>query len=217
MTDQTGDAGPEALLDEAEPDTALHAGAAVYNAGEYRAAQAIWDGPDATLLDGLVAFAETVASARAGDWDEATDAADRAARALAAADPTELGVDTAPLQRWLGALHADPERAERGPAPSVSVDDEYPIPGTLSFEAASVAAAAVAEETEYDASVVADAIRFAEQEAQPGESRYATFLRDFAGEPAQRPIVFQRLAGLVERERRKERDVGGLFEERDEE
>lgn len=203
--------------DGTDAETAVLAGAAAYNAGEYRAAQMIWDAPGTTLLDGLATFAETVADARAGEWDEALAAADRASRVLAAADPTELGIDTAPLQRWLAAFHADPVRIERGSPPLVSVDDEYPVSGTLPFAAAAVAATAVAEETQYDEEIVADAIRFAEQEDQPDESRYTTFLRDFTGEPSQRPIVFQRLAGLVERERRKERDVGGLFGERDEE
>lgn len=204
-------------LDDPDPQTALHAGAAAYNAGEFRAAQSILAAPGTTLLDALAAVAGTVAAARTGNWSEAKELADRASRQLAAADPTTQGVETAPLQRWLGAFRADPERIERAPAPSVSVDGETPVPGTLPLAAAGVAAILVAESTEYNESVVADAIRFAEQEAQPDESRYATFLRDFVGDPAQRPIIFQRLAGMVEQERRKERDVGGLFEESDEE
>lgn len=204
-------------LDDPDPEIVLYAGAAAYNADEYRAAREVWAAADIPLLDALAAFAETVADARAGEWEEAMDAADRATEAIAAADPTERGVDTAPFQRWLGAFHADPERIERGPAPSVSVEGEYPTAGILSLAAAGVAASAVAEATEYDEGVVADAVRFAEAAEAPDESRYATFLRDFVGEPAQRPIVFERLTGLVAQERRKERDVGGLFEERSEE
>lgn len=200
-------------LDGVDPETALHAGVAAYNAGEFRAAQRVLTAPGTTLLDGLAAFAGTVANARTGDWSEAMESADRAARQLAAADPTECGVETAPLQRWLGAFHADPERIERTSAPLVSVDGEYPVPGTLTLAAAGVAAVVVAELTEYDEGVLNDAIRFAEQEPEPDESRYATFLRDFVDDSAQRPIVFQRLSGMVEQERRKERDVGGLFEE----
>lgn len=204
-------------LDAVEPGIALHAGAAAYNAGEFRAAQAILTAPETTLLDGLGAFVGTVANARTGNWSEAMESADRATRQLAAADPTTRGVETAPLQRWLGAFHADPERIERARAPSISVGGAFPGPSTLSVAAAGVAAAVVAESTSYDVDIVADAIRFAEQAAQPDESPYATFLRDFIGDPAQRPIVFQRLSGMVERERRKERDVDGLFEETDEE
>lgn len=203
--------------DDPEAEIALYAGAAAYHAGEYRAAREIWAGGGTPLLDSLAAFAETVADARAGEWDESMDAADRATEALAAADPAERGVDTAPLQRWLGAFYADPERIERGPGPSVSVTGEPPTAGMLSLAAAGVAATAVAEFSEYDEQVVADAVRFAEGAEAPDESRYATFLRDFVGEPAQRAIVFERLTGLVEQERRKERDVGGLFEERGEE
>lgn len=204
-------------LEDPDPEIALYAGAAAYNAGEYRAARTVWAAADTVLLDALAAFAETVADGRAGEWDGAMDAADRAAELLAAADPTEWRVDTAPLQRWLGAFHADPERVERGPAPSISVAGEYPTASTLSLAAAGVAAAAVAELSAYDESIVDDAVRFAEAAAAPDESRYATFLRDFVGEPAQRPIVFERLEGLVAQERRKERDVDGLFEERGEE
>jgi len=204
-------------LDDPEPEIALDAGAAAYNAGEYRAARDVWAAADTPLLDALAAVAETVADARAGEWDAATEAADRAAERLAAADPTEWSVDTAPLQRWLGAFRADPERIERGPAPSISVEEEYPTAGVLSLAAAGVAASAVAEGSEFDDRVVADAVRFGEDADRPDESRYATFLRDFVGEPARRSVIFQRLAGLVERERRKERDVGGLFEERGEE
>lgn len=204
-------------LGDPEAEIALYAGVAAYNAGEYRAAQEVWAAADTPLLDALAAFAETVADARAGEWDEAMDAADRAVRTLAAADPTERGVDTAPLQRWLGGFFADPERIERGPAPSISVEGEYPGASILSLAAAGVAATAVAEFSEYDEDVVADAVRFAEGVEAPDESRYATFLRDFVGEPTQRAIVVERLTGLVEQERRKERDVGGLFEERGEE
>jgi hypothetical protein len=204
-------------LDAVEPETALHAGAAAYTAGELHAAQAILTAPETPLLDGLAAFVGTVAAARAGNWGEARALADRAARQLAAADPTTHGVETAPLQRWLGAFRADPERIERAPAPPIFVDGELLVPGTLPLAAAGVAAAVVAEMSAYDGGVVADAIRFAEQTARPDESRYATFLRDFVGDPTQRPIVFQRLSSMIDRERRKERDVSGLFEETDEE
>ncbi|MFB6220816.1 MAG: DUF309 domain-containing protein [Halolamina sp.] len=200
---------------------ALRAGAAAYNAGEYAAARAVWAGTDSEsgtppLLDGLAAFADAVARGRQGEWTAATAAADRATERLDSDDIDGRGVTVAALRRWLDAFRADPERIERRPVPPVSVAGEHPVPGTLSLAAAGAVASVVADRAGYDTDVVADAVRFARAEEHPAASNYATFLRDFVGDPAQRPIIFQRLSGMVERERRKERDVDGLFDESDE-
>ncbi|MFC6736489.1 DUF309 domain-containing protein, partial [Halolamina salina] len=64
-----------------------------------------------------------------------------------------------------------------------------------------------------DPEVVADALRFARRSEHPETTRYATFVRDYAAaEPSERAIVFERLSGLVGRQRRKEDDVSGLFD-----
>jgi hypothetical protein len=188
----------------------LLAGAAAYNVAEFRVAAAVWDEGEGPLFAGLAELSAAVAAGRAGEWGEATAAADRARRRLAGVDGGPVSIP--PLGRWLDAFLADPESVERGRPPAVVVDGERRLPETLPLAAAGLAAEALAEAGAYDADVVVDAVRFAERETYPDESTYATFLRDFVGNPERRPVVFQRLDGLVERERRKERDVGGLFD-----
>lgn len=189
----------------------LLAGAAAYNVAEFRVAEAVWQEGEGPLFAGLAGLAEAVAAGRAGEWDQATAAAERARELLGGIENGPVSLP--PLHRWLATFLTDPESVERDRPPAVVVDGERRLPETLPLASAGLAAAAFAEQSSYDAAVVADAIRFAEREDQPDESRYATFLRDFVGNPERRPIVFERLAGLVERERRKERDVSGLFDE----
>lgn len=207
-------------FDAVPAETALRAGAAPYNVGDYPAAREAWaaaDGEESdALFDALAALADAITRGQRGEWTAATTAADRAVDRFAEVKEDAGGVAIAPLQRWLAAFRADPERIERGPAPPVVVDGDRTAPGTLSLSPAGVAAAAVAEVRGHEADIVADAVRFARQAEHPEGSNYATFLRDFVGDPARRPIIFQRLSETVERERRKERDVGGLFDESDE-
>lgn len=189
----------------------LLAGAAAYNVAEFRVAAAVWREGEDSLLAGLADLAEAVAAGRTGEWAEARDAAERARERLAPVDGGPVSIP--PLGRWLDAFLADPESVERGRPPAVVVDGERRLPETLPLSAAALAAEVLAEAGAHEAEVVADAARFARRESRPDESSYATFLRDFVGNPEQRPIIHQRLAGLVERERRKERDVSGLFDE----
>lgn len=189
----------------------LLAGAAAYNVAEFRVAEAVWQEGEESLFHGLAALAEAVAAGRSGKWERATAAAERARDLLADVDGGPVSLP--PLRGWLATFLADPESVERGRPPAVVVDGERRLPETLPLAAAGLAAEALAERGSYDAAVVADAMRFAEREEYPDESRYATFLRDLVGNPDRRPIVFQRLEGMVERERRKERDVSGLFDE----
>jgi len=203
------------------------AGAAAHNAGEYAIASTIWAGEapvdptppnaagdeadsDDRLLDALAAFGTTVTESRRGEWAAALDAATETELALDAADD---GFDRGPIERWLAAFAADPELAERSPPPTVAVDGNRPIPGELPLPAATTVAGAVAAVRGDDPEVVTDALRFARAADHPESTRYATFLRDYAAaDPSQRSIVFERLAGVVARERRKEDDVEGLFD-----
>lgn len=209
----------------AEPttDDAVRAGVAAHNVGEYGLARGIWagetplagDDDQSPLRSGLAAFATAVFDGRRGNWDAALAVAEEARLALADAEPGSVqpdGVDLAPVRRWLAAFEADPEFAERSPPPTLIVDGDRPTPGELPLSAASLVATAVATGIGDDAEVLLDAVRFAEAHDRPETTRYATFIRDYAGaETGQRGIVFQRLSALVERERRKEDDVSGLF------
>lgn len=188
----------------------LLAGAAAYNVAEFRVAERVWTDGEGPLFSGLAALADAVACGRAGEWTAAVTAAERARALLADAEPAEIS--RPPLGRWLDSFLADPESVERGRPPAVLVDGERRVPGTIPLQAAGLAAEALAAISEYEEGVLTDAIRFAGQEPQPEQSTYATFLRDFVGNPERRPVVYERLSGLVERDRRKERDVSGLFD-----
>lgn len=201
--------------------TVLLAGAAAYNAGQYAVARVIWagetpvtpdaDGADDRLLDGLAAFATAVTEGRRGDWDAALDAATEAELALDAIDSDR--VDLAPIERWLAAFGTDPEIAERSPPPTIVVDGDRPTPGALPLSAAAAVASAVAAARGDDPDVIDDALRFARGSEHPENTHYATFIRDYAAaEPSERAIVFERLSGVVARQRRKETDVEGLFD-----
>lgn len=212
------------MTDETPATTAdaLRAGVAAHNVGEYDIARAIWAGetplapePDAkdSLRTGLAAFATAVLDARRGQWAAALAAAEEADSELADCGPSDLaGVDFASVERWLAAFRADPEVAERSPPPLFSIDGEQLTPGELPLSAAALVAVAVATGIGDDPEVVIDAVRYARESDQPESTRYATFVRDYAdADPSQRPIVLERLSSMVQRERRKEDDVSGLF------
>jgi hypothetical protein len=204
----------------------LLAGAAAHNAGRYAVARTIWagsapvaaDGDDADsaaddprLLDGLAAFAIAVTESRRGNWSTALDAATDAEQALAGVDDTR--VPLLPIERWIAAFVADPEVAERSPPPTLTVDGNRPTPGELPLSAAAMVAGAVAAARRNDPEVIADALRFAAEDEHPETTRYATFVRDYAAaDPGDRPIILDRLSGLVAQQRRKEEDVEGLFD-----
>ena len=212
----------------------LLAGAAAHNAGRYAVARTIWAGSapvaadsddadsaaddagdtaadDPRLLDGLAAFATAVTESRRGNWSAALDAATDAEQTLAGVD--DARVDLRPIGRWLAAFAADPEVAERSPLPTLTVDGSRPSPGELPLSAAAVVAGTIAAADGDDSEVVADALRFAAEDEYPENTRYATFVRDYAAaDPGDRPIIFDRLSGIVAQERRKEEDVEGLFD-----
>ena len=201
--------------------TRLLAGVAAHNAGQYGVARTIWAGETAIspaesdandrLLAGLASFGTVVVESRRGDWDAALDAATEAELAFGATEQDR--VDPAPIERWLAAFGTDPETAERSPPPTIAVDGNRPMPGELPLAAAAVVAGAVAAARGDDPDVVADALRFARGNEHPETTRYATFLRDYAAaESGERAIVFERLSGVVARQRRKEDDVSGLFD-----
>lgn len=222
--DDPGSRGPGE--GDADLEAALRAGAAVYNAGEFHAAHDAWEDrwldlesetDDERLLHGLIQFTAVVHHARNGNWSGATKLAESADGYLSAVDPDATrDVAVAAVGRWLRAFRADPERIERTSPPKLRVGDEAIEPGLLTLAEVAIAAVVVAEAYDYDGSVVADAVRFAREASDPDSAREATFLRDFVADASHRPLVFQRLGSLVERRRRKEEDVSGLFESREE-
>lgn len=208
------------MSDDAKAADALLAGVAAHNVGEYDIARAIWAGEtplapetdaDDSLRTGLAAFATAVLDGRRGEWAAARAAAEEAESALPDSDPA--GVDLVSVERWLAAFRADPEVAERSPPPLLAIDDNQPTPGELPLASAALVAVAVATGIGDDPEIVMDAVRYARESDQPESTRYATFVRDYADADAgQRPIVFERLSAMVQRERRKEDDVSDLFD-----
>jgi hypothetical protein len=86
------------------------------------------------------------------------------------------------------------------------------VPADLELDAVAIAAAVIAEEYDYDESVVERAVRYARAEEGTAQSRFRALLVDLVAEPDRRDLVYDRLRDHVHRRRREETDVDGLFE-----
>ncbi|MFB6126264.1 MAG: hypothetical protein ABEJ79_03050 [Halolamina sp.] len=153
---------------------------------------------------------------------------------LASVGGTHRGVDLDAARDLLQRLADD---SVDGAAPRLRCDGRRLRPGDLSPEALGVAAEAVAtvrsarddepganaatdgprigDPAADDAAaferVVADAARFAREAEGPGRSTFGALLVDYVAD-RERAMVCRRLRQHVARERRKDRDVDGLFE-----
>ena len=205
-------------------DAELRAGIAVYNAGHYHAAHDAWEaywldldeGDDERLLHGLIQFTAAVYHARSRNWSGATGLAESAGEYLADLSRDYRGVNVGTVRDYLGALHGDPERIERGPAPALTYEDEALGLTDLGFDATAIAAGVLAEDLGYDEDLFEQAVRYARADLADGDegSQFVTFLLDFVRDPDSRPIVAQRLSEHVDRREHRESDVDGLFDER---
>jgi len=204
----------------------LRAGIAIYNAGHYHAAHDAWedhwlgldDGADERFLHGLIQFTAAVYHARDRNWSGATGLADSAGDYLADLPADYRDVNVGAVRDSLAALARDPEGIERAPPLALTHQGQALALADLGFEGSAVAAHVLAEEFEYDETVIERAVDYARADLDSGEagSRFVRFVIDFAREDGQRGIVFQRLSEHVDRRRHRESDVEGLFEERDE-
>jgi hypothetical protein len=202
-------------------DAALRAGIALYNAGEYHAAHDPWEerwlaldaNDDARFLKGLVQATAAVHHARAHNWSGATGLATSAPDYLAGLPSPYRGVDLDSLRRWLAVLATDPEVVERRRPPSLRHDGRTLGLSDLRFEAAALAAAALAEAHDYDAAVIDRAVTFAREEVAAGErTLFTTAVLQFVAAGAERPVAYRRLAARVDRRAREYADVDGLFD-----
>lgn len=203
---------------------ALRAGVALYDAGEFHAAHDPWEAAwlplesgadDERLLHGLIQFTAALHHAHGRNWSGAVGLAGSALGYLEDLPADYRGVDVAAVRAHLGALERDPARVERAPPPVLTHEGETLAYADLDLEAASIAAEVLAEEYGFDEGVIAEAVDYAREELGTGRSRFAAMLFDFLdGEPT-RAFVFDRLGKHVERKRREEEDVTGLFEERE--
>jgi len=203
-------------------ETALRAGIAIYNAGDYHEAHDAWEDhwlalPEGTdderFLHGLIQFTAAVHHATARNWAGATGLADSASDYLDDLPSEYRGVDVAAVRASLAALAADPERIERAPPLELTHEGEPVTPDDLDFEACATAAAVYADDGPFDEAVVERGIEYARDDLADGEatSPFVTFVMDFARDGATRGIVYQRLSERVDRRQRRESDVDGLF------
>lgn len=219
-------------------DDALRVGTAVFNAGDHRAAHEAWEDvwlsldegtPDERLLHGLIQYAAAVHHARRRNWSGAGRLAGSAGRYLADLDADARGVNVGQLRTALQRLAADPEFAERRRPLALRIDGVALDPTDLTFEnAASAATLLAAEYDAFEASVVADAVRYARTELggersgttadgparrpQRRDPGFVGMVFDFAADRDRRSLVYDRLRAHVERRRSTERDASGLFE-----
>jgi hypothetical protein len=205
-------------------DAHLRAGVAIYNAGYYHAAHDAWEDhwldldsgtDDERFLHGLIQFTAAVYHARNRNWSGATGLAESGREYLADLPPAYRDVNVETVRSYLGALGRDPERIERGPAPSLTHEGRALALDDLDFPATAVAAEVLAEEFGYDEAAIEQAVEYARADLDAGEegSRFVTLLFDFVRDGANRAIVAQRLAEHVQRRERRDADLDGLFEE----
>lgn len=219
----------------------LRAGAAVYNAGHRHAAHDLWEerwlslrdavaasgaDPPATvaqaspaddlpvpspaaderLLHGLIQFTAAAHHHEEGSHDGAVGLAESALTYLKPLPADYRGCALEPVRAWLGAVDdAEP------PAPPFRHEGAVVELGDLAFEPAALAAPVVAEAVGLDPDPVAAGVEYAREAVERDEaSGYVALVVDFvAGE--ERAVAHQRLRQHVERERRRDRDVDGLF------
>ncbi|MFC5368522.1 DUF309 domain-containing protein [Salinirubrum litoreum] len=217
MTDAAGGAS------ESDLTRALRAGVAIYDIGEYHAAHDAWEDhwldlpkhtDDERLLHGLIQFTAAVYHARRRNWSGATGLAESAGEYLADLPSDYRGVNLAGIRRYLAVLHADPEVIERRPPLALRIDGERLRPAELDFETAAVAAQVIAGEYDaFDADVIARAVEAAREEVREGtETRFTALVMDFADDPVQRDLIYQRLSSHLAKREREQEDVEGLFD-----
>jgi predicted metal-dependent hydrolase len=199
----------------------LTAGIAVYNAGEHHAAHDAWEATwlelesgtdDERFLHGLIQFTAVVYHGRRRNWSGARKLARSAGEYLdgLAADYREVDLTT--VRPYLARIAADPEYAERARPPALHHAGSERTAADLSLDALGVAADVVAEEYGFDEDVLARAVEYAREEERTAQSRFRALVVDFVRETERRGLVYERLRDHVQRRRREETDVEGLFE-----
>jgi predicted metal-dependent hydrolase len=203
-------------------ETALRAGIAIYNAGDYHEAHDAWEDhwldlasgtDDERFLHGLIQFTAAVHHASQRNWPGVAGLTESASDYLAGLPADYRGVDLAGVRSYLQALAADPERIERAPPLELTDEGEALALSELDFAESAVAAAVYAEDGPFDEAVVEQGIAYARDDLDSGEetSPFVTFVMDFARDPAHRGIIYQRLSERIQRRQRRESDVDGLF------
>ncbi len=165
---------------------------------------------DERLLHALIQFTAAVHHHEQGS-DGAPGLAESALVYLGPLPEEYRDLSLAPVRGWLARVADSDTAASRPSPPSLRHEGVAVGLADLRFEAAALAAPVVAEATGFDPGPVADAAEYArEAVAADDTSPFTALLLDFvAGE--ERALVHRRLAAHVDRRRRRDRDVDGLF------
>lgn len=202
LRDQLVEAGeePPATVEDARPDDSLEVPSLA---------------ADERLLHGLIQFTAAVHHREDGNVEGARGLAEGTRVYLGPLPAEYRDCALGPLREWTAAVaeggdEGDPPDGGDGPPPichegrAVGLSD-------LDLPAARVAAPVVAEATGFDPEPLAAGAEYAHEEVTAGgSSRFATLVLDFVA-GRERGIVHQRLASLVDRRQRRDRDVDGLF------
>ncbi|WP_435361412.1 DUF309 domain-containing protein [Haloarchaeobius sp. DFWS5] len=199
----------------------LRAGLAVFNAGDFHDAHDAWEAhwldlpegsDDERLLHGLIQFTAAYFHARERNWEGCVGLAESAGAYLAGLPDDYRGVDVARCRRILAELARDPAVVDRRAPPRLTHEGRVVTLADLDFEEAVVAARVYADAGPYDEDVVESAIGFAQADraAETG-GRFVRLVVDFATDPENRDLVYQRLRGHVSKREHRESDVDGLF------
>lgn len=201
----------------------LRTGAAIFNEGRYHAAHDAWEDywldlesgtDDELLLHGLIQFTAVVHHATNGNESGARGLAESAGGYLADLPADFRGVDLDDVRPFLATIAADPGAFDPESVPALRHDGEALTYDDLGFEATAVAAHVLAEEDGYDEESIERAAEYARGEVEEnGGGPFTGLLFSFVREPDKRGVIAQRLSAHVDRERAKDADVDGLFEE----
>ncbi|PSQ38762.1 DUF309 domain-containing protein [Halobacteriales archaeon SW_5_70_135] len=164
---------------------------------------------DERLLHGLIQFTAAAHHRAEGNADGARDLGESAGVYLGALPDEYRDCALAPVRKWLDALADDADAAPR--PPPLRHEGTVVTLVDLDAESALLAAPVVAETTGYDPEPVAAAAEYARETVRADEtSRFVALVVDFVTGD-RRGVVYRRLSDHVDRRRRRDRDVDGLF------
>lgn len=204
-------------------DARVRAGVAMYNSGFRHAAHDAWEdawlelepeSADERFLHGLIQFTAVAVHADRRNWRGLQGLSTSAREYLDGLPSTYRSVDVRGARDALDAVAADPEVIERRGYPGLRYEGRSLDLPALDVDAALIAAPLVASASDLDPEPVATGVSLARADVAAGEetSRFVTLAADVARETDRRGVVAQRLAQHVQRRRRREADVEGLFD-----
>lgn len=199
---------------------ALRVGLALFNDGWYHAAHDAWEArwleletgsADERFLHGLIQFTAAMYHRLEDNPEGATGLAESAREYLAELPGMYRGVDVTAVRDTLDGIR-DGETSDPTAARPVAHEGEAIDLAALTAEETWRAALIIAEEVEgAEVDVLEGAVGLAAREA--GGGRFRRLVGDFVTEDDRRSVIYKRLAQHLARERRRQAEVDGLFDE----